>query len=324
MSLTSHIEDKNSPIRDFFDTKFPNTRPVVRECNKLLRDAETIVPADEMATGHYSTLGTAIDYRLRYYFAVTPYRELVAWKGAVGVSGEPILWENLGIPLSLPKIAIEGFFQDLDKVLSKLQPVGRKLNCDGEQLLNRYCIVLALFEQCFRTVPRPTWSLFQANVSSADDLLELAPAHWIDDLCAMSEAFYDYFKDGLKQKAILNPTFDGSALIGGADADIILEMWDGVSCLIDIKATVNARIEGKSFHQLLGYCLLDFSNRYRIERVGFYLPRQARFIGWQLEDLIQRLSPKPSTPFSKLQTEFREVVESLPPVFTVPQSAAQS
>ncbi|MDE2788685.1 MAG: hypothetical protein OXL37_18795 [Chloroflexota bacterium] len=308
----------------------------------MLRDAETIVPADEIATGHYGTLGTAIDYRLRYCFAVTPYRELAAWKGAVRVSGEPIpwtivvsdeewvrldnliRWEDLGIPLSLPKIAIEGFFQDLDKVISKLQPAGRKLNCDDEQLLNRYCIVLALFEQCFRRMPSPTWPLFQANVQSANDLLKLSPAQWIDDLCAMSEAFYDYFKDGLKRQAILNPNFDGSVLIGGADADIILEMFSGSWCLVDFKTTVNARIEGRWLHQLLGYCLLDFSNRYRIERVGFYLPRQARFIGWDLADLVKRLGAEQHLPLAKLRSEFCEIVESLPSVSTAIQSAAQS
>ena len=310
MSLTSEISNPKSPVGAFFRRKFPNTRAVVIECNRSLRQAETIRPPEEMPSQEFRTLGTAIDYRLRYYFAVTPSQNLVAWGGAQKVNDR---WSDVysvraGGPLfgdspKLPAEIVEGFFRNLDVTLTNLQPVGRKLDTDAESLLNRYCVGLALFEQCFRALPLPSWQLFSSDVSSPDDLLQFALPHWIDDLCAMSELFYDQMGGRFTEDAILNPTFDGSIYVGGADADIILD-----SCLIDFKTTINAKIEGSGLYQLLGYSLLDFSDRYGIKRVALYLPRQGRFLTWQLQDLIQRLSASAPAPVEQLRSELSEVV----------------
>ena len=309
MSLTSQINDSKSPVGAFFRKRFPNTRAMVTECNRSLRQAETIRQPETLAH-EFRTLGTAIDYRLRYYFAVTPSQDLVAWSGAQmvndrGFRGRMELavgdsWVEL---VKMPEAIIEGFFSNLDATLADLQPVGRKLGRDAESLLNRYCVGLALFEQCFRSFPLPSWSLFSEDVLSWADVLQIAPAHWIDDLCAMSELFYDQMGGRFTEDAVLNPNFDGSAYVGGADADIILD-----SCLIDFKTSINAKIEGSGLYQLLGYSLLDFSNQYGIERAGFYLPRQGRFLTWQLEDLVQRLSGGDTTPIEELRSEFSDIV----------------
>ena len=310
MSLTSEINNPKSPVGTFFRKRFPNTRAVVTECNKSLRNAETIRPHEAMPSQEFSTLGTAIDYRLRYYFAVTPSQDLVAWGGAQMVSDRGFRgrWElavgDSWVELvKMPEAIVEGFFSNLDATLADLQPVGRRLDRDAESLLNRYCVGLALFEQCFRAFARPSWSLFNGDVSSWADVLQIAPAHWIDDLCAMSVLFYDQMGGRFTEDAVLNPTFDGSAYVGGADADVILD-----SCLIDFKTTVNAKIEGSGLYQLLGYSLLDFSNQYGIERAGLYLPRQGRFLTWELEDLLQRLSASEPAPIEQLRSEFRDVV----------------
>lgn len=205
--------------------------------------------------------------------------------------------------VKMPEAIVDGFFSNLDATLADLQPVGRKLDRDAESLLNRYCVGLALFEQCFRAFAQPSWPLFSGDVSSWADVLQIAPAHWIDDLCDMSELFYDQMGGRFTEHAVLNPTFDGSAYVGGADADVILD-----SCLIDFKTTIHAKIEGSGLYQLLGYSLLDFSNQYGIERVGFYLPRQGRFLTWELEDLTQRLSTSKPAPIELLRSEFSDVV----------------
>ncbi len=41
MSLTKHLKGKNSPIRQFFRERFPNTRPIVTEVNAHLRSLDT-------------------------------------------------------------------------------------------------------------------------------------------------------------------------------------------------------------------------------------------------------------------------------------------
>ena len=312
MSLTSEINNPKSPIGTFFRQRFPNTRAVVTECNQSLREAETIRPR-EPVDNHIGTLGTAIDYRLRYYFAALPSQELRAWSGAERVSDKMLWdtaiidWSSLSLPwpsFRLPKELILDFFHSLDAMLEDVQPAGRKLNRDDESLLNRYCVVLALFEQCFRAMPRPESPLFTADASSADDLLQIAPAHWIDDLCAMSELFYNQMGGRFTKDAVLNPTLDVSAyIVGGADPDVILD-----SCLMDFKTTINAKIESRGLYQILGYSLLDFSNQYGIERVGFYLPRQGQFFTWQLEDLVSQLQVGYPLPIQRLQLEFKDAI----------------
>ena len=79
MSLSSHLEDKNSHIRQFLRTQFPNTRSFLAEARKMVREADTIVPDENVPWG---LIGTALDYRIRYYFGITPHEELVAYKGA--------------------------------------------------------------------------------------------------------------------------------------------------------------------------------------------------------------------------------------------------
>lgn len=88
----SHLKDPRSPVRKFFSEQFPNTRPVTRECGRALSDAATIRPTRIVP---YTTLGIALDYRLRYYFSVTPSEDLVAWPGAARVSDSPLgQWED--------------------------------------------------------------------------------------------------------------------------------------------------------------------------------------------------------------------------------------
>ena len=166
MSLTSHLKDSKSPIKKFLEEQIPNTRKVTGECAALLRDVGTIRTIDNVP---YSTLGIALDYRLRYYFSVTPFRDLVAWHGAKRISNEPI-WDDVEAGShaigagpndpTLPMETIESFFHSLDQVLPRLQPAGQQLSRNPEEELASFCIVLALFEEIFRAGPRPGPPLF--------------------------------------------------------------------------------------------------------------------------------------------------------------------
>ena len=79
MSLTSHLKDKNSPIREFLRTEFPDTRTLLKDARNQVRNADTVRPDGEIPWG---TIATALDYRVRYYFDVTPCSELLAHQGA--------------------------------------------------------------------------------------------------------------------------------------------------------------------------------------------------------------------------------------------------
>lgn len=309
MSLTSHLNNPQSPVTKFFTRRFPNTRSVVKECNDLVRGSTTIRPAKGPGEHFpYSTIGTAIDYRLRYYFKATPHQEFPGWKIS------PLLY-LMDPPVLIPSKA---FFDSLETVICQLQPAGRKLDRDAEETLNRYCVVLALLEEPYRAGPHIKSPLYDKDLRTVDDLLDIAQSHWIDDLCAMSEIFYTRFKDTFTQHAILNPIL-GDVRIDGADGDIILD-----SCLIDFKAIINPSVSRKMLYQLLGYTLLDFNNRYQIDRVGLYLARQGRLIDWQLDALMQRLSATELPTLEQLRSEFNDVLAALPASRRLTQLAGQS
>src|SRR5438552_969699 len=71
VSLTSQLNASSSPLVQFFKAEFPNTRPISAEIREKLADSPTILPAVPFSPGVASTIGTAIDYRLRYYFTIT-------------------------------------------------------------------------------------------------------------------------------------------------------------------------------------------------------------------------------------------------------------
>ena len=84
MSLTQLLKDQTSQVSLFMAERFPNVRDVSSSMQSEIKGANTLRPVGRVA---YSTIGTAFDYRLRYYYAVTPYEELKAHRGAILVCG---------------------------------------------------------------------------------------------------------------------------------------------------------------------------------------------------------------------------------------------
>ena len=313
MSLTSQLDDRNSHIRQFMETRLPETTPVVREANKILRAAETIRPTGAVP---WMVLGTAFDYRARYHLEVTPYRDLVAWAGARNVSDSPIMVEVspeawvgfMGVKggPKLSKDVIEAFFESLDNVIEDLSPVGRQLDREDEDLLNRYCVVLSYFEDCARARPRPDAPLFSLGEEpTLEQLLALVQPHWLDDLSVLSARFIDNFERRLPRRMVLNPRFKGSRDVGGADADLILDR-----CLFELKSTVKASISKVALYQLVGYALLDYEDAHGLEQVAFYMARQGESIEWSINDLLERLSGDSEPTLAELREELRGLLQA--------------
>ena len=350
MSLTTELDDSGSPTRRFLEERFPNTRRVTGEANAILRKAETIQPSSPLPWG---TLGTAFDYRARYYFRATPSKELVAWHGALAIGGADAGWEDTDQSEDLatdgPTISPEGsgvvalrrfqgriqrytgtnimravsseprqrgvivppelatdFFASLDETLARTGPEGRLLEPGDEELLARYCVVLALFEDFVRPGAARAYAesplLGVGSAPTVDGLLDIAEGHWVDDICRLSEAFFHAFDGRFSGNAVLNPRFQGSGDVGGADADIIVD-----GCLVDFKATVKASIEKvRGLYQLIGYLLLDYDDEYGIEKLGLYMARQGQVIEWPVADLFERLTGQGLPSLQELRREFRD------------------
>lgn len=297
MSLTSHLKDPKSPIGQFIRQHGSQTASITRITNPQLRSTETINPGFDPWV--YGQLGMALDYRIRYFFAVTPSQQLVAYTGA---SMLPVQISESGYPIESPYSfeLIEAFFTRLDAFLETIQPVGRQLEAEAERMLARYCFVLGLFEGVYRSGRYMDGLLMvPAPKKSVDELLAIADDAWIDDLCALSAVFYERGHHLLSLPFTLNPTFVGSQDVGGADADIIVNR-----CLIEIKSSIRARIDASWLHQLLGYLLLDYKDQQRFRSVAIYMARQGLLLTWPLSDFLRSLTGDAQISLAQLRQEF--------------------
>ena len=243
----------------------------------------------------------AVDYRVRYYFRITPYKELVAFKGARRHV------QTLDRRYGLSPALISCFFEDLERFLRQVDPCGKSLGVVQERQLNRFCLVLGLFEQVLRIGPHAKNLLFaQKDISTVTDLLSIADEGWVDDLCSLSDSFYRRYGEHLSDPVHLNPTFAGSGDIGGADADLILN-----GCLLEIKTIVTPAITKTMLYQLIGYALLDYEDEYQITEIGIYLARQATTLRWDLCEMLDRLrTDTPSSPLAELRQQFKNTIQS--------------
>ncbi len=121
-------------------------------------------------------------------------------------------------------------FPSLRKDLQRCHPIGRRLDPDEEDLVNRHCVVLALFEEIYRSGGEIPQQIRAASFPYlANDLLALAADFWIEDVGALSRAFFAKHGNLTNRLSTLNPTFERSLDVGGADADLIVD-----DCFIEL------------------------------------------------------------------------------------------
>jgi hypothetical protein len=256
-------------------------------------NAPTIAPA--AALDHpYSTIGTAFDWRLRYYLSTEPWARL-----------RPSATEDPGW---------SAFLASLDKVVRHTRPVGRRLGRFAEDLLNRHCVVLALGEQFVSSetsgvgrastlVARQAPLFLPEPKQVVAKALAIVRDEWLADLDALSWAAYDTLGGLFGERFVLHPTFDGRVDVDGADGDLILD-----DCLVEIKTTLDPRWRRAWLDQLLGYALLDYRDRYRIRSIGIYLARQRILVRWQLDQIIAMSSSGRPLRLDELRVKLREAL----------------
>ena len=126
----------------------------------MRRWPRTVSLPKDQSTAAYGQIGTAIDYRIRYHFAITPSTELVAPRGAVWVIRDLHPPPEVRSPISIPedsklsKACVEGFFRTLEQIVAVISPDRRLPKDEEEEILARFCLVLAAFEAVRRAGPR--------------------------------------------------------------------------------------------------------------------------------------------------------------------------
>jgi len=233
---------------------------------------------------------------------MTPISDTVAWLGADRL--EAAILEFRESPL---REMVHDFLRELERDILSRKPVGVRLAAADERQLARDCVVLSYFDQFYRSVAAVIAfgarnvifdGAMSGSLRSSSEILQLPKIEVIEDVAAMSAAFFEsQFPLLAARNFVLNPSFDGSSDVGGADADIILG-----KTLIDFKSTAQTSpFLGDDLYQLLSYPCLDYSDQYHIRRVGFSVLRRNALREWDIEDLVGALSDG--------QTEYRVLRE---------------
>lgn len=129
-----------------------------------------------------------------------------------------------------------------------------------------------------------------------EDQLNITDLKQLESICDFS-----IFKP--KKKLVLNPTFGaGSRLVGGADADLIVD-----DTLIDVKVTKELKLTRPYLNQILGYYLLyliggvDRHKDVEIKNIGIYFARHNVLWKVKIEELGDKKLFKMAADFLKMR-----------------------
>lgn len=283
MSLTSNLKDKSSPLSRWMDRTFERKliTKLVRKVNDQL-NRQTLLLVDTHQ--EYSLVGTAFDYLFRWQFG--PLQKAVAFHGA-----ESLFRQHSNAPAVVRSIIARGDSAAKDIVER-----------------SEYAAMLSWFDWVYRSkrvAPELSSALKTQDVDAIIDALRAAiHPGVINDLIVLYQAIPAVWGDDLLLPAVLNPTFAGSADVGGADAD-----WIIGGALYDCKVSKKARPFGRQqVLQGLGYVLLDYNDAFQIKRVGWYYPRHQMRLAYPLEDLLLRLGTE--QPLADLRDELRRLLNA--------------
>jgi hypothetical protein len=332
MSLTRHLESAESPVRRFIYGSAPQlalagTRGLQGKTiassfgfDELTALATQLPIPEEVKdrNSHASVAGMALDYRLRMDLPGFDFEQTVANRGLERLAADPgVVHRGKHIHQLLNEAFSLAYLTLHEKDRHPLS-------------LARASVPLAWCESIARGGPHDalTGDLGR-QIKRAKDSVSLMMSideSLIFDIALMHRAVaplleewnLDIAAGGLYRP---NPSFLGSPVVGGADAD-----WVIGDMLVDLKTReqiTNPWIRETLF-QLLGYALLDLDDSLGIRRVGILLPRQPFLAVWSLDDL---LNEDASEALSRLRADFAvllsEILDRLPAGAEVAQGAVR-
>jgi hypothetical protein len=263
MSLTSILSDKdNQHIRDKFKSEFKHP--------SIKLEANLLVPP---LTNNYGIIGTAFDYLVRFYLEKKNNTKIETNKWV----SENVLSYLNAVLINKPSklVSINGNMYPKKELIQKAQLNMTIAKVSHYQYLKDGLLTDNLVNS----------SIFLANL---DLIKRVGNVSWIleavftepngsdiEDLKSLFNLLYTQNFDA-SDICYLNPTFGkGSLIVGGADADFILD-----NTLIDVKVTKNLKLTRDYINQLLGYYILSLigginksNNKDKIQNIGIYFAR---------------------------------------------------
>ena len=284
MSLTSELTHADSWVNGFFKECFPGVVDFVKRESVKVRSLETRAGSQPGVSARL--VGTAFDYRLRMLFE----RDF---------ENSDVLRSGIFVLLTVGS----GLGEATDRKWADAM-VG--LLCDvpagDADLQARASVVLAWLDNGYRS---GIWD--DGLCAVAEAIGNGAAVDWKTCTAGVEECVAAEVADIMRlveppaaESVVCGPSFDGSAFVGGADADLIVD-----GCLYDVKTTVEPRRDlPRNLRQLLGYALLDWNDALALERVGFYFSRQGSWRSWALDDLVEQTAEQGAT-LRQLRDDFR-------------------
>jgi hypothetical protein len=313
-ALTREIADTSSPVRQFLNDRFTSGLPDVQR--RFRSPAPTVVvPSVPPAEANPGTIGGAADWLLR--FLICPHPDVhLAMAGAGRYLGPRMMRATAELaallgaalrpwagPVATPDPYDAAVLMEVNDLIAPMgtAPAGPATftgpvpgsDVDAE-LLARGCWALALLTEAFRSMQAATMgplSRFQGRTVTADDLLALAPPAGLDQLARSREVFQGTLVPQLASRTgpwALGPVFAGSALIGGADADLV-----AAGLLLELKTSSKLSLPVTDMLQVIGYALLDFDDAYRLDTLGLFNARYGHLVTWNAASLLRDLAGYP-------------------------------
>lgn len=249
MSFTSMYRAKPC-IRAWFRERWPRVRMALR--SDILVDSVC-------GAGNSGTIGTAFDYLLRFKIEKL----------------------NPGLVVRTQLIAEEHYGSLSDRHTAYGRRVKEILDTARENLDLYLVGDIEIADLCKDALMLGSIDIvFRAG--GHRDAVGFIDMSLIEELKALIELVDDR-KFIVRNHAILNPTFgSGSILVGGADADLILD-----NTLVDIKTARNLHNKVGAFDQLIGYYILSrVGGLYTIERLSIYFARFDEFWSVSVPELF--------------------------------------
>jgi hypothetical protein len=275
MSLTSIITGKeHQELRDKFKIVFPRPSFNIK--------TEILAPP---LTSNHAIVGQAFDYLLRFNLEYKFKEKINSWGSWVADSSFRMIYNSIN--KSTTKEISVGYKKDIKK--DRIQFI-RMLESEYLQAKNNYethlkngdltdeliksCLFLARLDVYLRA------GMIDAKLGNENDL----DANDIRNLFSIIKP--EDFK--VEKFCYINPTFrEGSVLVGGADADLII---DGT--LIDLKVTKTLELKREYLNQIIGYYVLSLIGGMNqeaqispIKSIGIYFARHGQLWKTSISDI---------------------------------------
>lgn len=219
-------------------------------------------------------VGTAFDYVARFILKKYQY----SINGIITNEKTYVAKKGLDILICKDDSKAEKAEQCYEKALDLIDEYIKTSNVDIVQIIN-VAIFLAKLEYVYR-------SGYIQNAEIIRILFTKESQNVIDEIYNLQDSFEkNFINNHFKMKenpytVFYNPTFGMcSAVVGGADADIIMD-----NTIIDFKTTKNLNSIKKDFEQILGYYLFSKNlNMESVDSISLYLVRYNKFVSYKFD-----------------------------------------